>query len=96
MEYRFIIERASYLHERNKKPCQEAKKVWYYHEWITETTRRKTKEFIFVVKFENLDDLMTFVKKYGSVIINLNPIIYHKELANKGLGKIIIYDDYIE
>lgn len=95
MKYRFIIERASDIGGLSK-PCEEAKKFSYTHKYYFREKETIAKEFVWVIEFETLDSLMSFVSRYGSIIINYKPYPIHEELEKENFMSMTIYDYYIE
>ena len=84
----FVIERASLMFDDEKKPCKEAEKRSYVHEYIN----GQGIQTCWVVEINSLNDLMKLVKKYGKIIIEEQ----NEYVEYKHDGYLLIYDDYIE
>lgn len=77
---KYIVRRASIWND-DTCPCEEAEQKTI--------PNKGEKRKVWMVKINNLKNLMEFKEKYGDIIIQ-DSILY------KGYTEILIYDDYIE
>lgn len=82
---RTIVERSWTSHHKNPQ-CDEAKEDSII---CTESYWKGCPSPVYTIELESLDDLMSFVNKYGQVMI-------HDHQYNKSYKEIEIYEDYRE